>query len=245
MRKILLFGILSILVVAASLTAFVYFDEDIQFSDALSFSRDSISAPAVEELPDNHYKNQFSVWAETDDFLIKATPHTTYGGYVYVDIVNKMASDDYNIVWGFENLTIPGDVQYNNGTDWVMYDKQFSKDKYKNKETGEKDKDGWYLDEITLTQNVPLTLRFLVPEPEAGTPQQKYDIGFYPSSYGKKIDDAVTAGEYYVLDPWIEYGDNDFVLLMQRIQEVWIGRKELLTLLILLFQMKEVMELIG
>ncbi len=167
--------------------------------------------------------DQFSVWVNNSDYYIKAKPHTTFGGYVYVDVINRMSSGYYNIVFGFDNITIPAEIAWQNETinklgkekkEWKEYgSKKFKKTKYKDKTLRDKDTPiAHYLKDIYLEQNKLLKLRFLVPPSEKGY-NSKYNIAFYPSSYKQNLDKAYDDSNFFELDPWVKYGDNDIFLI--------------------------------
>lgn len=149
--------------------------------------------------------DKYKVYRDDPLFYIDANPHTAWNEEVFYTITSKVYTGDINVLFGFDNSeTIPltpmvltHSISETNKTlisSYIPLEKSLRMVK-----TDFKDKNTFYiLENIPIVAGEPLNLKFYLQTEVEG----KYDVSFYPSSYGTDFSIADSFSSLYELDPW-------------------------------------------
>ena len=137
------------------------------------------------------------IYVDDSKVYLSAEPHTiSDSGFVYFTIKSKQYSGNVDLYYGFNSGGLkPTRAYYHNGNEWVNIASQFDKTNY--------DYDGldtWYYSNnlpIQAGQNYSIAVWM---ERANEICSGKYGFAIKPSS--QTITQAISAGNFYYLDPW-------------------------------------------
>lgn len=145
------------------------------------------------------------VYVDDSKVYLSAEPHTLpESGFVYFDINPKTYTGDVDLYFGFNSDGLkPTSAYYNNNGEWINIASHFNKINYDYDVF-----DRWY-----YSNNLPVqadkTYTIAVWMEQSNTISAgKYGFAIKPSF--QTLDQAITAGNFYYLDPW---WDSDFTSL--------------------------------
>ena len=145
------------------------------------------------------------VYVDDSKVYLSAEPHTLpESGFVYFDINPKTYTGDVDLYFGFNSDGLkPTSAYYNNNGEWINIASHFNKINYDYDVF-----DRWY-----YYNNLPVqadkTYTIAVWMEQSNTISAgKYGFAIKPSF--QTLDQAITAGNFYYLDPW---WDSDFTSL--------------------------------
>ena len=175
-----------------------------------------LSNVGEETLPGEFKMDQFSVWTNYSKAYLRASPHTSISnGLVEIEFISKVYEGNVTVVFGFDNYSSPKnpEIKFLNQTSGEYEFKPLQKDIITRQDNFKGKEKFYIIKDVPIKEDKLYTLRFQMNVKEEEGYKGKYDFAIYPSSYGNDFKTANDNGHLLLLDPWVEYGDNNFIVV--------------------------------
>lgn len=176
--------------------------------------------PMLATLNNAEIFNGDTVYINSTNAYISASPHTIYGDdYITIEVLSKQFTGNINVLFGFNSENaLPKSLELVNREMVEVFDvngsymeeqvtyqniaSQFTK--YNHDFDG---KNVWYVaTNLPIISGKTYELKMFL---DLIGGDGKYDVAFYPSSYGANIGQAISSGNFEFLDPYYNVSHNN------------------------------------